>query len=59
MVSVAGKSSLDIAQGGEDNDALLGEEKDATLFNVIKLTTRYDLVKGEIRPDLSYSPKKE
>ena len=59
MVSIAGESDLDIAQGGHDNDELFGDEKGAVFFEVIKLATRYDMVKGNIRPDLSYSPKKE
>ncbi|OUR91781.1 hypothetical protein A9Q87_08210 [Flavobacteriales bacterium 34_180_T64] len=58
MVSIAGTSDMSIAQGGMENDKLLGDEKDATFFNVIKLTTKYDQVEGTIRPDLSYYPKK-
>ena len=57
MVSIAGENDLAIAQGGQENDELLGDEKNATFFNVIKLTTKYDQVEGDIRPDLSYYPK--
>ena len=56
MVSIAGESDLAIVQGGEENDKLLGDEKDAVFWEVIKLATKYDQVDGEIRPDLSYSP---
>ncbi|WP_299126107.1 hypothetical protein [uncultured Winogradskyella sp.] len=59
MVSVAGSSDLSIAQGGEENDKLLGDDKDATFWNVIKLATKYDQVEADIRPDLSYSPSEE
>jgi hypothetical protein len=56
MVAVAGKSTLHIAQSSEEDDVLLGEEKDAAFFEMIQLTSRYDQVNGTIRPDLSYSP---
>lgn len=59
MVSVSGKNSLDVAQTGEENDALLGDERKEVFFEMIQLASRYDQVNGEIRPDLSYSPKKE
>ncbi|OUS00013.1 hypothetical protein A9Q86_11255 [Flavobacteriales bacterium 33_180_T64] len=58
MVSIAGTDDIAIAKGGKENDELLGDEKDAIFFNVIKLTTKYDQVEGEIRPDLSYYPSK-
>ncbi|RKE94693.1 hypothetical protein [Ichthyenterobacterium magnum] len=59
MVAISGKDDLAIAQGGKDNDELLGDAKGPTFFNVIKLTTKYDMVEGRVRPDLSYYPKKE
>ena len=59
MVSIAGEDDVAIAQGGKDNDAILGDAKGPTFYNVIKLTTRYDAVNGTIRPDLSYYPAKE
>lgn len=59
MVSISGDDDLDIAQGGKENDELLGDDKGATFYNVIKLTTKYDQVEGDIRPDLSYYPTKE
>ncbi|AXT20176.1 hypothetical protein D7030_03415 [Flavobacteriaceae bacterium AU392] len=57
MVSVAAKDGVEMAQTGKANNEAFGEEGDATFFNVIKLTTRYDQVEGTIRPDLSYTPK--
>ena len=60
MVSISGKDDLDIAQGGKENDELLGDDKAKQHFmNVIRLTTKYDQVEGDIRPDLSYSPSKK
>lgn len=59
MVSVAGEDNMDIAMIGKENDKLLGEERGPTFFNMIKLTSRYDQVEGQIRPDLSYYPAKE
>ena len=57
MVAIAGASEMDIVQDGEDNDKLLGDEKDAVFWDVIKLTSRYDQVEGNLRPDLSYWPE--
>ena len=59
MVSISGDDDLDIAQLGKENDALLGDDKGAVFYNVIKLTTKYDQVEADVRPDLSYSPSKE
>lgn len=59
MVSIAGVDDIDIATTGKENNELLGEERGPTFFNMIKLTTRYDQVEGEVRPDLSYYPAKE
>lgn len=59
MVAVAGKNSLDVAQTGEENDKVLGDDRKQVFFEMIQLTSKYDQVNGEIREDLSYSPKKE
>lgn len=59
MVAIAGEDGLSIAKGGKENDELLGDDKDATFYNVIKLTTKYDQVEATIRPDLSYAPSNE
>ncbi|MCD2258692.1 hypothetical protein [Psychroserpens luteolus] len=56
MVSIAGKDDVAIALGGKENDELFGDDKGDTFFNVIKLTSKYDQVEGDIRPDLSYNP---
>ncbi|WP_460218761.1 hypothetical protein [Psychroserpens sp. MEBiC05023] len=56
MVSIAGKDDVSIAMGGQENDKLFGDDKGPTFFNVIKLTSKYDQVEGDIRPDLSYNP---
>jgi len=57
MVAIAGSSEMSIAEGGEENDKLLGDEKDAVFWDVIKLTSKYDQVEADIRPDLSYNPE--
>ncbi|WP_299361910.1 hypothetical protein [Winogradskyella sp.] len=59
MVAIAGTSDMEIAQEGEENDKLLGDEKDAVFWEVIKLTSKYDQVEANIRPDLSYWPATE
>lgn len=56
MVAISGTDDLSVAQGGKDNDKLLGEEKDAVFWEVIKLASRYDQVEATMRPDLSYVP---
>lgn len=55
MVAIAGTDDLSVAQGGHENDKLLGEDKDAVFWEVIKLATKYDQVEGTMRPDLSYT----
>lgn len=57
IVAIAGKNSLHVAQTGEENDKLLGDEREAVFFEMIQLASRYDQVNGEIRPDLSYAPQ--
>ena len=42
-----------------ENDKILGEEGNTAFFDLIKLTSRYDQVEARLRPDLSYSPKKD
>jgi len=59
MVSISGENDLEIAKVGKENDELLGDDKSATFYNVIKLTTKYDQLEGNLRPDLSYYPSKE
>ena len=59
MVSIAAKDDLEVAQYGQANDKILGDEGKAAFFKVISLTSRYNQVEGQIRPDLSYTPKKE
>lgn len=59
MVAIAGEDDLAIAQGGKDNDELLGDDKDAVFYDVIKHTTKYDRVVATMRPDLSYAPSNE
>ncbi|MEH6537433.1 MAG: hypothetical protein V7719_13625 [Psychroserpens sp.] len=56
MVSISGKDDVEIAMGGQENDKIFGDEKGEIFFNVIKLTTRYDQVEADVRPDLSYTP---
>ncbi len=55
MVSVASKDEVALAKSGMENDNVLGEEREAIFFNMIKLASRYDKLEGEIRPDLSYA----
>jgi hypothetical protein len=59
MVAISGDSEMAIAKGGEANDKLLGDEKDAVFYEVIKLTTKYDQVEAMVRPDLSYNSTNE
>lgn len=57
MVSISGENGLDLAQQNQENDKKLGPESQATFYKVIGLTTKYEKLEGQYRPDLSYSPK--
>lgn len=59
MVAVSGKDDIEVAQGGLANRDVMGDEGQATMFEVIKLAKRYDQVEGEVRPDLSYNPSND
>jgi len=56
MVEIAGEDSASIAMDGKENDKLMGEDGNAAMYGVISLTSKYDQVNGNIRPDLSYAP---
>jgi len=56
MISISAKDGMEIEKNSETNDKAFGEEGQATFFNVISLTNRYNRVSARVRPDLSYQP---
>lgn len=59
MVAVSAKDAIDMEQKSLANDKLLGEEAQATFGKVMALATRFEEYTGNVRPDLSYKPKKD
>ncbi|WP_179344788.1 hypothetical protein [Winogradskyella ursingii] len=57
MVEIAGEDSASIAMGGKENNKMMGEDGDAAMYSVISLATKYDQVRANVRPDLSYTPQ--
>lgn len=59
LVSVPSKDEVDGAQLAKENQEVLGPDRYETFNKVIKYLTRMEEFSGFMRPDLSYSPKKE
>ena len=59
LVVVSAKDAEDYAKRSKENRALLGPDSKATFDAVFNLASDYEEVTGGMRPDLSYSYKKE
>ena len=59
MVSVSAKDEVDGATQAKANEEVLGPDRWETFNKVINYISRMEEYSGEMRPDLSYSPKKE
>ncbi|MEC3908185.1 hypothetical protein VOI54_14230 [Tamlana sp. 2201CG12-4] len=59
MVAMSSKDAIDSATKQKANEELLGPERYETFNKVLKYASKMEEVTGEIRRDLSYSPKKE
>ncbi|NOY47241.1 MAG: hypothetical protein GXO84_03355 [Chlorobi bacterium] len=57
MVAVAAKDAEDMEKKSKANEALMGKELQETLNQLYFNSLRYEKLEGDIRPDLSYSPK--
>ncbi|MDG1729557.1 MAG: hypothetical protein P8K68_02805 [Algibacter sp.] len=57
MVSVSAKNEIDSATRGKANEDVLGPDRWDVFNKVMEYTTRMEELSGEMRPDLSYSPK--
>lgn len=57
LVSIASKDEIDSAQKSKTNKEVLGPDRWDTFSKVMNYTTRVEEYTGEMRPDLSYSPK--
>jgi len=59
LVAISGEDELDIATRGKVNDVTLGDERKAIMHKVFKNCLRYEKLEGNVRPDLTYSPKQK
>ena len=59
IVAVSSKDEIDSATKGEENKKTLGPDRWETFSKVFNYAERYEEYSGEMRPDLSYSPKAE
>ena len=57
MVAVAAKDAEDMEKKGKANEALTGKELQETLNQLYFNSLRYEKLEGDIRLDISYSPK--
>ncbi|MGB5236600.1 MAG: hypothetical protein WBM43_09020 [Flavobacteriaceae bacterium] len=58
MVAVAAKDGITFETMGEENDAILGDERGEVFGSMMKYVTSMEEVTGMMRPDLAYSPEK-
>ena len=59
LVSISAKDEVDSAQRKKVNEELLGPDRWETFNKVLNHISRMEEYSGEMRPDLSYAPKKE
>ncbi|WNH10392.1 hypothetical protein [Thalassobellus suaedae] len=57
LVAVSSKDELDSAIKGKANQETLGEDRKAVFGNLMQYVSRFEEITGEMRPDISYSPK--
>ena len=57
LVAIAAKDGVTFETMGEENDAILGEERREVFGAMMKYVTSMDEVWGMMRPDLAYSPE--
>ena len=56
MVAVAAKDPVDYAQKGKENNELLGEEGQKTMWELMSNLLDYEEIPGKMRPDMAYAP---
>lgn len=59
LVSVSAKDEVDAAQRSKANEEVLGPDRWEVFSKVMNYTSRMEEYNGEMRPDLSYSPKED
>ncbi|MCF7569111.1 hypothetical protein L3X37_12150 [Sabulilitoribacter arenilitoris] len=57
LVSIPAKNEIDSATSGKANEEVLGPDRWDTFSKVMNYASRIEEYSGEMRPDLSYSPK--
>ena len=58
LVAISAKDPIAMETQGAANDKLLGEDAGPVFGKVMALATKFEEVTGNVRPDLSYKPKK-
>lgn len=57
MVAIAAKDALSYEQQAADNRALMGESAKPVFDAVMEYVTKFEVIPGQMRPDLAYSPQ--
>ncbi len=57
LVAIAAKDGVSYETMGDENDAILGEERHELFGAMMEYVTTIDEVSGMMRPDLAYSPQ--
>ena len=57
LVAIAAKDAVSFETIGDENDAILGDDRHALFQDMMKYVTSIDEVAGMMRPDLAYNPK--
>lgn len=59
LVAIAAEDAVAYETVGDENDAILGEERHEVFGDMMQYVTSIDEVSGMMRPDLAYSPQQE
>ena len=57
LVAIAAKDGVSYETMGDENDAILGEERHELFGNMMQYVTSIEEVTGQMRPDLAYNPQ--
>ncbi|WP_445957904.1 hypothetical protein [Yeosuana sp.] len=57
LVAISSKDEMDDIMRGKANETVLGEERGPVFGNLMSSISRFEELSGDMRPDLSYSPK--
>jgi hypothetical protein len=57
MVAIAGQDAVSYEQSSVANDALLGKDAKPAFDKVMEYVTKFEVIPGNMRPDLAYTPE--